>query len=151
MSYRESRARWRKLWRKEPENRRTELSFNARACLAHLLAHADDAGCLGPVTPGNHPFRTLAQRLTVATKDRRDFNRRIQELIDYGDDGQPLALVIQAGHLFLTRFEECQAKRHQPKPSHSASHSLHHASTTVEPKPPESFNTETDLATEVRR
>jgi hypothetical protein len=98
MSYRESRAKWRKLWRDEPEVRRALLSHHARALIGLLLRYADDAGCLGPITPGEYPARTLAQMLAIQPGNRKAFYRELQELLDHGDDGEPLALVIVADH-----------------------------------------------------
>ena len=111
MIYRESRAVWRKLWRKEPGMRRIVLSFNARALIPMLTAVADDSGFLAPVAEGNKPWRQLAQLLHVEVKDRRDFARRIRELVEYGHDGEPLCLIIESGHYRLTDFERSQANR----------------------------------------
>lgn len=144
MAYRESQASWRKLWRKEPEIRRAVLSHHARALIASLLRYADDAGCLGPVSEGKQPARTLAQMLTIQPGNRKAFYREIQELLDHGDDGEPLALINADGHYHLTRFEDCQAVRSKGR---------HRAVTgqSVATNAPESLGTETDLGTEDRR
>jgi hypothetical protein len=165
MAYRESRAKWRKLWRKEPELRRAVLSHHARALIALLLRYADDAGCLGPVSRGKQPASTLAQMLAIQPGNRKAFYREIQELLDHGDDGEPLALVIADGHYHLTRFKDCQAVRSkgdhravagQSSDGHRSvtglSSGSHRAVTgqSLATNAAESFNTETDLATEDR-
>jgi hypothetical protein len=56
----------------------------------------------------------------IESTQRRAFYREADELLDHGDDGEPLALIIRDGHLYLTRFEECQANRTKadaPKPT----------------------------------
>lgn len=154
MAYRESRAKWRKLWRKEPELRRAVLSHHARALIALLLRYADDAGCLGPVSPGKQPSSTLAQMLAIQPGNRKAFYREIQELLDHGDDGEPLALVIADGHFHLTRFEDCQAVR--SKGDHRAVTGLSsgsHRAVTGQPlatNAAKSLRTETELGTEDR-
>lgn len=155
MVYRESRAKWRKAWRKEPEIRRTNLSGPARAYLQLMLLYADDAGCLGPISAGKQPAEKLAVVLSIEGRDRKVFYKKVQELIDHGDDGEPLSLVIVDGHFYLTGFEDCQANR--TKGRHRAvtgqSSVSHRAVTGQSPatKDMESLNTETDLATEDRR
>jgi hypothetical protein len=111
MSYRESRAPWRKLWRKEPSVRRAKLSYRARSLSAFLLAYADDAGCLGLASKTGHRASGLARMIGIESTQRRAFYREADELLDHGDDGEPLALIIRDGHLYLTRFGECQANR----------------------------------------
>jgi hypothetical protein len=154
MAYRESRAKWRKAWRKEPEIRRTQLSGPARAYLQLMLLYADDSGCLGPVSPGKHSASKLAQVLSIESGDRKVFYTKVMELIDHGDDGEPLALVIADGHYHLTRFKDCQAVR--SKGDHRAvaglSSGSHRAVTglSLATNAPKSLRTETELGTEDR-
>jgi hypothetical protein len=93
--------------------------------------------------------------LAIPSRDRKAFYREVAELLAYGDDGEPLALVMRDGHFFLTRFEECQANRRnrdtaglQPGQNRTAAGPKQGPSLVR--KPPETLRTETDLATEVR-
>ena len=111
MTYRESRRPWVKLWRREPLVRQAALSYHARTLAVLLLRHADDAGCVGPVSERGHAAALLDQMLAIPPRNRRAFYREVDELLAYGDDGEPLAVVMRDGNFFLTRFEECQANR----------------------------------------
>jgi hypothetical protein len=130
-----------------------------------MLLYADDSGCLGPVSPGKHPASKLAQVLSIESGDRKVFYTKVMELIDHGDDGEPLALVIADGHYHLTRFEDCQAVRskgdHRAAAGQSSgsrrsvigqSSGSHRAVTgqSLATNARKSFRTETELGTEDR-
>ena len=129
-----------------------ELSYHARMLPAFLLMHADDTGRLAPVSERGHPAKILAQVLSIGSRNRRAFYHEIEDLLDYGDDGEPLSLVVRDGHYTLTRFEECQANRNQV--SHrgvDATVTEHLERQSAPSKGRESFNTQTDLVAEERR
>jgi hypothetical protein len=103
--------------------------------------------------------------LAIQPGNRKAFYREIQELLDHGDDGEPLALVIADGHYHLTRFEDCQAVRskgdHRAVAGQSSgsrrsvigqSSGSHRAVTgqSLATNAPKSLRTETELGTEDR-
>jgi len=153
VSYKESRKPWRKLWRKEPELRKAGLSYHARTLAPFLLRLADDTGCLGPVSESGNPAAHLAQMLAVQPRNRKAFYRELAELLEHGDDGEQLALVIRDGHFFLTRFEECQANRRAKtgtQPGQERDKSGTRQGPSLAANYAEPLKAETDLATEVR-
>jgi hypothetical protein len=153
VSFQESRKPWRKLWRKEPALRQAGLSYHARTLAVFLLRHADDTGCLGPVSESGHAAAHLAQMLAVPSRNRKAFYRELDELLEHGDDGEQLALVIRDGHFFLTRFEECQANRRAKtgtQPGQERDKSGTRQGPSLAANYAEPLKAETDLATEVR-
>jgi hypothetical protein len=107
---------WRKLWRAEPSPRISGLSFQARALLTFLIRYAEDNGQIGRAPDPLkrlHPGSVLRGLLAIPDDRRslRIFYKTIDELLAYGNDGEPGCLVIQDGFLTLTGFEICQANR----------------------------------------
>ena len=148
MSYVESRAHWRKLWRKEPPGR-IELSCMARGVTLMLIREAADDGCVGPVDDRYHRASHLARRLGIRPQDRRAFNRTIDELLAYDGDRESLRLVLRDGHFYLTGFEQVQA-RCKPGVSPGVSE-VYDQVPQESPNPPELHNTKTAKPTEERR
>jgi hypothetical protein len=107
--HKESRARFRKLPRKEPDQHRVKLSYRGRTTRDFLVRHANDDGWLSEVCTkeDEHKAAYLAQSVSVhGSGDRRNFYGAIGDLLAYGDDGEVGCLVIDEGWFRLTRFDE---------------------------------------------